>query len=140
MSAAVRLPVLQGTPEWLDARRQCVTSTDIPVLLGVSPWKSEAALADEKLGHVEPDPPNAAMRLGSAMEAFVADEYAAVTGRRLRRARHLLRHPTIEWAVASLDREVVGEKVLLEVKTTSSRRFEDEVPTMSRRRCNGRSA
>ena len=40
----------QGSAEWLAARRQMVTSTDLPVIMGLSPYKSEATLAREKLG------------------------------------------------------------------------------------------
>ena len=46
---AVRLPVRQGSQEWLDYRRTVITATDIPVLLGISPYRCEADLADEKL-------------------------------------------------------------------------------------------
>ena len=35
MSAAVRLPVLQGSPEWLAARRELITATDIGARNGV---------------------------------------------------------------------------------------------------------
>ena len=38
-----------GPPEWLEARRTHITATDIPVLLGISPWQCEQDLADEKL-------------------------------------------------------------------------------------------
>ena len=128
MTAPVRLPVRQGSPEWLAARRGAISSTDISVLLGLSQYKSEAQLADEKAGLVEPDPPSAVMRLGLALEPFVADEYTALTGLRVRRVSHMLRHPSIEWAVASLDREVVGDRRMVEIKTTASRRFADELP------------
>ena len=123
----VRLPVQQGTDAWLVARRGLVTATDIPVLLGLNPYKSEARLADEKRGDPT-DPPNAAMRLGLAIESFVAIEYQSATGRRVRRVRHLLRHPDIEWAAASLDREVIGERRIVEIKSTASRRWEDGLP------------
>ena len=33
-----KLPVRQGSPEWLEARRTHITATDLPVLLGISPW------------------------------------------------------------------------------------------------------
>jgi putative phage-type endonuclease len=120
---AVRL----GSDEWLAARREAVTGTDIPVLLGVSPWKSEATLADEKRGLVEPDPPNTAMRIGLAIEDGIRNEYEVETGRRLRHVRRLMRHPDYPWAAASLDFEVVGEKRIVEAKNTSHRP-EDELP------------
>ena len=128
MTALVRLPVRQGTPEWLDARRGLISSTDIPVILGLSPYKSEGQLAREKLGQAEPSASTPLMRAGLFMEAFVAEEYTALTGRRLRRIRNMLQHPRIEWAAASIDREVVGDRRLVEIKSTSSKRYEDEMP------------
>jgi putative phage-type endonuclease len=117
-----------GTPEWLLERRGLITGTDIPVLLGLSRYKSEAQLADEKQGLLEPEPANAAMRLGLAVEGFIADEVTLATGWRLRRVNHLLVHPTVAWAAASLDREVVGERRIVEIKSTSARWWDDGLP------------
>lgn len=121
---AIRL----GSDEWLATRRECVTGTDIPVLLGISPWKSEAALADEKRGLVEPEPETAAMRIGRAMEDIVRDEYQLETGRRLRHVRRLMRFSGAAWAAASLDFEVVGERRIVEAKTTNARKPDDDLP------------
>ena len=43
-----RLSVIQGSDEWLEARRQRITATDMGALLGVNPWKCEADVAAEK--------------------------------------------------------------------------------------------
>ena len=126
---AVRLPVLQGTDEWLAARRGLITATDIGVLLGLNPWRCEADLAAEKLGTAEPVESNVRMRIGSALEPLIASEYEAMTGRRLRRVHGLWRHPTIEWAAASPDFTVTGEKLLVETKWSGSRaRWADGLP------------
>jgi len=122
------LAVRQGTPEWLAARRSLVTATDIPVLLGLSPYKCEADLADEKLGKSEPES-TLRMRTGLALQDLIGEEYARTTGRTLRRFRGMVSHPTIEWAAASPDFRVVGERRLVEAKRTSSRtRFADGLP------------
>lgn len=129
MSRAVPVRVAQGTDAWLAYRRTAVTGTDIPVILGVSPWRCEADLADDKRGLSEPQPESVAMRRGRALEPLVADLYAEATGRAVRRSRAMWRHPRIEWAAASLDFTVVGERRIVEAKTTSSRaRFADGVP------------
>lgn len=125
----VALPLRQGSPEWHEARRSLVTGTDIPVLLGISPWKCEADLADEKLGVTAGQESTLRMRIGSALEDLIADEYAAVTGRRVRRFRAMVRHPEYGWAAASPDAAVIGERRLVEFKRTSSRtRFADGIP------------
>jgi putative phage-type endonuclease len=103
-------PVRQGSPEWLAARRSLITATDIAVLMGDSPWKSEADLADEKRGLAPDQEPTLRMRTGLAMEPLIAAEYGRTTGRRLRRFHGLVVHPGIGWAAASPDYRVVGQK------------------------------
>jgi putative phage-type endonuclease len=122
------LAVRQGTPEWLAARRSLVTATDIPVLLGLSPYKCEADLADEKAGAEQP-PATLRMRAGLVLQDLIGEAYTEQTGKALRRFRGLSIHPTIEWAAASPDFRVVGERRLVEAKRSASRsRFADGLP------------
>lgn len=128
MTAAVHLPLRQRSPEWIEARRSLITGTDVPVLLGISPYRCEADLADEKLTGSRQEE-TLRMRIGSALEDLIASEYETQTGRRVRRSRAMVRHPELEWAAASLDGTVVGERRVLEFKRTSSRtRFADGIP------------
>ena len=121
--------IRQGTPEWLAARRELITATDIPVLLGISPYRSEQDLADEKRGLLEPQEPSLRMRIGTALEPMIAAEYSRETGRRLRRFHGLVHHPTIAWAAASPDCGAVGERLDVELKWSGSRsRFSDGLP------------
>lgn len=122
------IAVAQGSPAWLAARRALVTATDIPVLLGLSPYKCEADVADEKLNGTLIEP-NLRMRVGSAVQDLIGEEYTRTTGRKVRRYLGLITHPDIEWAGASPDFRVVGEKRLVEAKRSSSRtRFADGLP------------
>jgi putative phage-type endonuclease len=124
----VALALRQRSPEWLEARRSLITGTDIPVLLGISPWMCEADLADAKRTG-EQVVPTLRMKIGSALEDLIASEYVAETGRRVRRSRGMVRHADIEWAAASLDATVIGERRAVELKHTSSRsRFADGIP------------
>lgn len=126
--SAVNLAVVQGSEDWLAARRELITATDIPVLLGLSPYKCEADLADEKAGAVQPEP-TLRMRTGLALQDLIGEEYARLTGRTLRRFRGMVRHPSIEWAGASPDFRTVGERRIVEAKRSSSRsRFADGLP------------
>jgi len=127
-SAGVSVAVRQGSQEWLDYRRTVITATDIPVLLGLSPYKCEADLADEKLTGAT-QPVSIAMRVGSALQPLIGEAYSEQTGRRLSTFRGMVRHGQIEWAAASPDFRVVGERRLVEAKHTSSRsRFADGLP------------
>ena len=122
------IPLAQGSPEWVEARRDLITATDIPVLLGVSPYKCEADLADEKLGR-STTTATLRMRMGSALEGFIGDEYERVTGRRVRRFDGMVRHGVHAWAAASPDFEALDDRRLVEAKWTTYRdRFADGVP------------
>jgi len=122
------LSVVQGSDEWLALRRTLVTATDIPVLLGLSPYKCEADVADEKLlGTMQPS--TLRMRAGTALQDFIGAEYVATTGRPIKRVRGIFVHDELPWAGASPDFRVVGERRLVEAKSTGSRsRFADGLP------------
>jgi putative phage-type endonuclease len=123
--------VAQRTPEWLDERRNGISSTDVPILLGLSPYRSEADLAAEKLGQpvAEPDARTARMfRLGLALEDVIRIEDELEHGVKLRRVNQLKRHATIPWALTSLDFERVGERVIVEMKSSRAARWDDGLP------------
>lgn len=125
----IHLNLRQGTPEWLAARRELITGTDIPVILGISPYRrSEADLADEKLGRTAPAESTIQMRVGSALEELILAEYEAVTGCRAVRYRAMVRAAHVPWAAASPDARRVGERRLVELKWTTTRRWEDGLP------------
>jgi putative phage-type endonuclease len=127
---ALAIPVKQGTPEWLAARRTGIGGSDAPVVVGESPYRSAYELWAEKLGLVEPPPESPVMTWGRRLEPVVAAAYTEATGRRLRRVTRLLRHRERPWQLASIDREVIGERRLVEIKTTRSSRWDgaDPVP------------
>lgn len=127
------LAIRRDTDEWLEWRRSVITSTDIPVILGLSPYKVEADIAAEKAGGSPPvDDAETAQRkrLGKALEDVVRDEDALKHSIAIRRVLRPFVHPRIDWAGTSLDFERVGERVIVEAKTSrSNRRFvEGELP------------
>jgi putative phage-type endonuclease len=126
--SGVPVRVRQGSKAWLAYRRTVITGTDLPVLLGISPWSCEADLADAKL-HGTEEPATVRMRVGSYVEPLILEEYERATGRECRRHRAMVRHPEIEWAASSPDAQVVGDRRLVELKWTTSRnRFADGLP------------
>lgn len=123
--------IIRDTDAWRQARRDYITSTDLPVILGLSPFRVEADLAAEKRGEErEDDDPARArtLRLGQSMEAIVRREDEIEHGIRLRRVNRFLIHPEIAWAATSLDFERVGERCIVEAKTSRSRRWDDGLP------------
>lgn len=126
------MAIAQRTPEWLETRRTGISSTDIPVILGLSPYRSEGSLARDKMGTPDAETIDAkrdrAMRLGLALESIVRDEDEAEHGIKLRRVNRLQRHPSLSWAMTSLDFERVGEKTIVEAKTSRAGRWDEGLP------------
>lgn len=113
--------------EWLAARRTGLGSSDAPVVLGLSPYKSAYALWAEKVGLVEPsDVETEWQEWGIRLEPAIAAKYAEATGREvLDRGRYrIVRHPETPWLLASPDRELApvnGEGLgVLEIKTAAA--------------------
>jgi putative phage-type endonuclease len=134
MPSPVPMAVRQGTDAWLAARREGVGSSDAPIIAGekgsiVELWAEKTGLAPR------PDPDASLAERwawGHRLEPVVAEAYTERTGRPLRRANRLLRHPSIPWALASLDRVSArkGERRIVELKITAidAKYAEGEVP------------
>ncbi|HEY5277654.1 MAG TPA: YqaJ viral recombinase family protein [Coriobacteriia bacterium] len=133
--SAVATAFVQGTPEWVDARRDVVGSSDIPIITGSSPYSTSLfALWAIKTRLAEPEPPDPQTQelfdLGHALEDPIAARYTVITGRPLRRHRRLLVHPRDRWMGASLDRVSArrGERRIVEVKWVPNRRWATDGP------------
>jgi putative phage-type endonuclease len=108
----------QGTAEWHAARQTGIGSSDAPIITGDAPWGDLLTLYAVKAGII--DPPNiesAPMAWGLKLESTVAEWFTEATGKKVRRANTIRRHPQHPWMLASLDRVVVGEPWELEIKT-----------------------
>ena len=113
----------QRSPEWFALRADGITATDATVISGLSPYKTPYQLWAEKRGAYTPDPVGPAAVRGILLESTVAEFYEMETGRELRRSNGIVRLKNIPWVMASLDRTVVGEDGLVEIKTSASPRW-----------------
>jgi putative phage-type endonuclease len=109
--------VRQGTPEWLAWRRDPealrIGSSDLAVLTGLSPWKSEYELALELTGQMPQEDPaetHDQREVGTLMEPVLLELYRRRTGRSARNVHRVLQMRDRPWAVASLDAETKGER------------------------------
>ena len=114
--------------QWLEERRKGIGGSDASVVLGVNPWRSPFDLWMEKTGEYVQDNENEKMYWGNVLEDLVAKEFMKRTGKKVRRKNAIMKHPTHGWMIANVDRVVVGEKALLECKTTSAFNQWDDVP------------
>ena len=113
----------QRSPEWFALRADGITATDVSVIAGLNPYKTPYQLWAEKLGKYEPEPVGPAAVRGILLENTVAEFYEMETGRELRRSNGIVRLKQIPWVMASLDRTIVGEEGLVEIKTSTSPRW-----------------
>ena len=113
----------QRSPEWFALRADGITATEVSVIAGLNPYKTPYQLWAEKLGKYEPQPVGAAAVRGLLLESTVATFYEMETGKKLKRSNGIVRIKDIPWAMASLDRTIVGEDGLVEIKTSTSPRW-----------------
>jgi putative phage-type endonuclease len=119
MTAPVVIPVVQRSPEWIEARRSGIGASEAGAAIGISRWTSPYALWCDKLGLTTPEEQTPAMLLGELMEPVLADLAGRELGESLRRRNHLLRHAEHPWMLASLDRVRPGRRGLVELKHTA---------------------
>lgn len=109
---------IQRTAEWHAARLKGIGSSDAPIITGDSPWGDLLTLYAVKAGIIDaPNIDTPQTRWGLRLEDVVAEWFSETTGKKVRRANQLLKHAELPWMVASLDRRIVGESAVLEIKT-----------------------
>ena len=107
--------------DWLKIRNNFLGGSDAGIVLGVNKYKTALELWLEKTGQVEPqEVENEAVHFGNVLEQVVADEFTRRTGKKVRKRNQMLQHEEHTFMMANIDREVVGEKALLECKTAST--------------------
>nr|DAT59748.1 MAG TPA: Exonuclease [Caudoviricetes sp.] len=127
------LEQMQDRDAWLQLRNTGIGGSDAAVILGVSPWKSALTLWAEKTGQKDPDDLSRNQRVywGTKNESNIADWFMEETGKKVFR-RGMMRSEEHPFMLASVDREVVGEKAGLEIKTAgidqAKKWMDDEVP------------
>ena len=106
--------------EWLQERKKGIGGSDASAILGFNPWKSAFELYIDKTSeHVE-EIDNEAIHWGNVLEDVVAEEFTRRTGKKVRRRNQTFRHKEHDFMIANIDRDVVGERALLECKTTNA--------------------
>lgn len=106
--------------EDLELRSGGIGASEAGAVIGASRWRTPVDVWMEKTGKAQPTDmvPLSAMWWGHALEDTVADAYAEKHGVKLRKRKSL---KSKKWPhlLATLDREVVGQRRILEIKTSS---------------------
>ena len=111
--------------DWLAVRRTGIGGSDAAAAVGLNPYMSALELWLDKTGRAEgmprPDPADTTSPTywGTLLEPIVAAVYTQQTGNKVRNVNAVLRHPSIPWMLANIDREIVGARdvQILECKT-----------------------
>ena len=107
----------QGTPEWLDWRRQGIGASEAPAIMGENPWKTPKNLLKEKIEGSK-SRPNAAMLRGIALEPEARESYENVVGVKVPPV--CIQSNEYEWLRASLDGLSEDGHLVVEIKCGES--------------------
>lgn len=119
--------------KWLAVRSSGIGGSDAATIMGLNPYKSAYQLWMEKTGQAEPPDlsGNQYIYWGSKNEANIAEWFAEVTGKKVRKLG-TLRNRSHPFMLANVDREIMGEEAGLEIKTAGVSQYkywkDDEVP------------
>ena len=104
-------------------RDKFIGGSDIGAILGLNPWKSAYTLWAEKSGRIEVEDisDKEAVWWGTNMEELVAKRFCMKTGKKVKKTTYEFSCKEYPFLVAHVDRLGVGEKFVLECKTTSAR-------------------
>ena len=105
--------------EWKALRHKYIGGSDAAAVVGMNAFMSPYALWAEKTGRLPGFEGNLATEVGTYLEEFVAQKFAQETGKKVRKCNLSWFNDQYPFAIANIDREIVGEDAGLEIKTTS---------------------
>lgn len=106
--------------EWLELRSHYIGGSDAAAVVGLNAFSSPYSLWAEKTGRTHGFAGNLATEVGTYLEEFVAQKFAQETGKKVRKCNQSFLNSEYPFAIANIDREIIGEDAGLEIKTTDS--------------------
>lgn len=115
------------TAEQLEQRKSGIGGSDCGSILGLNKYASPLDVYLDKIGESEPKDlsDNEAVHFGNVLEDVVAREYMRRFDVKVQRRNKQIKHPEFPFMLANLDRVVVGEKKVLEIKTAGQYMADD---------------
>lgn len=110
--------LVQGSQEWLEMRKNYIGASDAPVIMGVSPYKTEHKLWEEKLGISNETVDTFATRYGHAMEDPARKAYEEFT--KVLVVPEVVFHKEKKFMMASLDGLSLDGSIAVEIKNPCS--------------------
>lgn len=103
--------------EWLEWRKGGIGGSDVPIILGVSPWKTIEELYQEKISdYIIDTPPNFAQERGIRMEPRIRSLYEMHSGESFKPG--LKKMEELPYMLVSLDGESDCKTKILEIKVS----------------------
>lgn len=113
------MPARQFT---LNERSKKIGASDIPVMLGMSKFRTPMELLHEKKGEAVPNQVGNAAVWGTYLEPFVCEMAEKEKGFKLRQVHKQVVHPAMDYFGCHLDRKISGTPTTnVEVKTLTTR-------------------
>ena len=106
--------------EWLNLRKSSIGGSDAGALVGMNQYSSALTVYADKKGLSKDKETSEAMRLGTDLEAYVAERFAEKEGKKVRNDFFMYADDEYDFITANIDRRVVGENAGLECKTMGS--------------------
>lgn len=117
---SIRKVKTKNHDEWLKLRSQYIGGSDAAAVVGMNAFSSPYSLWAEKTGKTPGFSGNLATEVGTYLEEFVAQKFAEETGKKVRKCNYSFLNSQYPFAIANIDREIVGEDAGLEIKTTDT--------------------
>ena len=106
--------------EWLELRKKSIGGSDSAACVGMNQYSSQITLYADKKGLSKDKETSEAMRLGTDLEAYVAERFCEKEGKKVINDTFMYADDEYDFITANVDRKVVGEKAGLECKTMGS--------------------
>lgn len=109
--------LIQRSDEWLQLRKSYIGASDMPVIMGDSPWATPFQLWQEKVGIKGKREENWGMKLGNEREPIARAQFEEET--EIKMTPTVVFDPSTDYFMASLDGMSDCKKFILEIKSAS---------------------
>ena len=116
---AITLKQLESREAWLEHRNKYIGGSDAAAVVGLNAYTSPYSLWAEKTGRVPGFAGNLATETGAYLEEFIAQKFSQITGKKVRKCNQSIFNSDYPFAIANIDRDIIGEDSGLECKSTS---------------------
>ena len=106
--------------EWIELRKSSIGGSDAGTCVNMNQYSSLLTLYADKKGLSKDKETSEAMRLGTDLEAYVAERFCEKEGKKVRNDFFMYADDEYDFITANVDRRIVGENAGLECKTMGS--------------------